>query len=588
MSESLTVTAHMFDGETNGDTSDPRDWDHWVRHLQRRSGPIGLRSAIKPGGRAALRWGLTDRHEVSTAWSILQTLENVARKREASDSAVAMELESWLQGLPRRAVSRSLGLECVAWSYALVDLSRELPAAPWCELLDQLIAVSTDTELLSTTDDLLAQQWLAGELPFSLACLLPEVKPCRALHLGASATLSSAIIDWLDGEGLIHGDALSNLRPLLACWTRCQRLAQANGVDCLNTDAREQYAWLIQQTLRLTRRDGSQMFETADANRGWRNLFHAALALSGDPEDRAVARHVLPGWRKSSKADSNGALPEPSVFSEWSGIAVMRGSWSRGATEIGVTFNDQTVVAELSRLNQQVFSGAWNLEVVVDGLPRDVEGRWSELCWFSDNDVVYLELEAPLGNGIVLQRQVLIARDDHFLWLGHVVLGKKSADIRLTVTWPFHEDVHIQPADETREATIVRGGTPCFLVMPLALPEWRAEPSDGELTTDQRGLVLEQRSVASRLDAPLFFDLSPKRRPKPYTWRRLTVAEDLEVQPQDVATGYRVQIGRRQWLFYRSLAAKRVRTVLGQNLGCDYLCGRFRRDGSLDTLIEIE
>ena len=102
------------------------------------------------------------------------------------------------------------------------------------------------------------------------------------------------------------------------------------------------------------------------------------------------------------------------------------------------------------------------------------------------------------------------------------------------------------------------------------------------------GLLLKQRGVASRLEVPLFIDLDPRQRTKPYTWRQLTVAEDLQVQPRDVATGYRVQIGRRQWMFYRSLAAKRIRTVLGQNLGCEYICGRFHTNGSVETLIEIE
>jgi hypothetical protein len=42
---------------------------------------------------------------------------------------------------------------------------------------------------------------------------------------------------------------------------------------------------------------------------------------------------------------------------------------------------------------------------------------------------------------------------------------------------------------------------------------------------------------------------------RPLTWRRITVAENLALVPREVAAAYRVQVGREQWLFYRSLAA---------------------------------
>ena len=588
MSESLTVVKSSPEGFLCDATPDPTDWEHWVQHLRRRMTPIGLRGAVKSGGRMALRWGLSEQHDVAAAWPLLRNLENVARKRKSSDSAIAMELESWLQGLPARAASRNLGLECVAWSYVLVDLARELPAAPWCELLDQLVEIANNAILVPPSDDLLVQQWLVGELPLSLACLFPELEQCQALYKPASEMLSSTIIDLLDGEGLIHSRALESFRPLLASWTRCQSLALANGQVCLNEAAHEQYEWMILQMLRLSRRDGSQLFAETDEIGDWRKLFQATLALSDDPQDQTVASRLFSSWPKGAKRDSKKSLPDAAVCSEWAGVAVMRESWDRGATEFGVTFGTESVVAELSCGSQQVFSGPWEIDVLVDGNQLAVQRRWSELCWFSDDDVVYLELEAPLGNGFVLQRQILVAKKDQFLWLGHVVLGKKPVEMDLAVSWPLHESMYLQPSEETHEATIVHRNRPRFLVMPLALPEWRAAPADGELAATSSGLLLTQRGVVSRLEVPLFFDLAPGRRAKPYTWRQLTVAEDLQSQPRDVATGYRVQIGRRQWMFYRSLTAKRIRTVLGQNLGCEYICGRFRTDGSVETLIEIE
>ena len=588
MSESLTVVKRQNDGLLSDSTPDPSDWEQWVQHLRHRVTPIGLRESVKSGGRKALRWGLSETHDVADAWPLLSNLEKVARKRKALDSAIATELEVWLQGLPAREASRTLGLECIAWSYALVDLARELPAAPWCDLLDQLVEVASNARHALPSDDPLVQQWLVGELPLSLACLFPELEQCQELHESASKMLSAALIDLLDGEGLIHSRAIESFRPLLASWTRCQSLARANDRACLNEPAQEQYDWMVLQMLRLSRRNGSQLFTEADEIGDWRKLSQAALELSGDPRDQAVASRLFSGWPGAAKRSPKKSLPDAAVCSEWAGIAVMRGSWDRGSTEVGVIFGEDSVVAELSRGSQQIFSGPWGIDVWVDGKQLAVQGRWSELCWFSDEDVVYLELEAPLGNGIVLQRQVLVARKDEFLLLNHVVLGKKTVEMDVAVSWPLHESMYLQPADETREVTITDGRKPRFLALPLALPEWRAASADGELAATSSGLLLKQRGMASRLEMPLFIDLAPRQRTKPYTWRQLTVAEDLQTQPRDVATGYRVQIGRRQWMFYRSLAAKQIRTVLGQNLGCEYICGRFHTNGSVETLIEIE
>ena len=88
--------------------------------------------------------------------------------------------------------------------------------------------------------------------------------------------------------------------------------------------------------------------------------------------------------------------------------------------------------------------------------------------------------------------------------------------------------------------------------------------------------------------APLLVDLRPGRMTRRLTWRHLTVAEDLRAQPSDVAVGYRVRIGKHQWLIYRSLAPTGNRTLLGHNLTTEMLVARFDRDGEVEPLLEIE
>ena len=68
----------------------------------------------------------------------------------------------------------------------------------------------------------------------------------------------------------------------------------------------------------------------------------------------------------------------------------------------------------------------------------------------------------------------------------------------------------------------------------------------------------------------------------------MTVAERLQVQPPSVATGFRVQIGSGQWLFYRSLVAPASRSVLGQNVNHEFFAGRFDRDGETEQLVAVD
>jgi hypothetical protein len=71
------------------------------------------------------------------------------------------------------------------------------------------------------------------------------------------------------------------------------------------------------------------------------------------------------------------------------------------------------------------------------------------------------------------------------------------------------------------------------------------------------------------------------------TWRQLTIAENLNIVSRDEAVAYRVQVGIDQWLFYRSIRPAISRTVLGQHLSCEFICGRFLNDGSIESLVEI-
>ena len=347
----------------------------------------------------------------------------------------------------------------------------------------------------------------------------------------------------------------------------------------------------MRESMRLSRFDGSQVLSHDDSGRWSPTLFETALKLVSGRADSAIARIALPAGKKGSgqkkKTKSSPKLPEVSVHSEWAGTALLQKSWSRDDESLVLAYHADELACELNCRSETLFSGKWDFEIDVDGKRLEVVNQWEENCWVCDGDVSYVEVEAKLSDGWRLQRQVLLGRDDRFLFVADALLGSQSGHINYKSSLPLVEGIQFQPADETFEGRLV-GRRRLATVLPLALPEWRLPAPGGSLEQTDKGLVLWQEFDGCRLFAPLFFDLNPRRSKKPLTWRQLTIAQQLEFVSLDEAVGYRVQIGNEHWLFYRSLVPNGNRTLLGQNYSGEFVAARFPASGEADQLIEIE
>ncbi|MFO7907977.1 MAG: hypothetical protein R6U98_35375 [Pirellulaceae bacterium] len=317
------------------------------------------------------------------------------------------------------------------------------------------------------------------------------------------------------------------------------------------------------------------------------DLFRTALRQAKDDQDDTIAKLILPGKGEQVPKQRTRQLPAPSVYSEWAEACVMRSKWARKSPRFACVFDNKDLRTELSTRGQVIWSGGTNPRLHVNGQRLAIASSWTELCWFTDEDVDYLELQADYDEGWTIQRQMLLARHDDFLLLADAVIGPEAAEIRYENRWPMADEIEFVPEDATREGYL-KTVRPLCTALPLSLPEWRAAPGTGRLDMADQELRLQLDGSGQRLYAPLFIDLAPRRWVEKRTWRQLTVAERLRIQPAEVAAGYRVQLGRQHWLIYRSLAPPANRTLLGQNLCHEFVAGRFNLDGSLTELIEIE
>jgi hypothetical protein len=266
--------------------------------------------------------------------------------------------------------------------------------------------------------------------------------------------------------------------------------------------------------------------------------------------------------------------------------------WRRGRKRLAVGASGDDVRLELDLGGRSMLVGHWGWDLKIDGQAAEPIGPWQETCRLIRRRAVYLELSVPLTCQRRIERHIVLAPRDGLFLLADAILGESPVSMEYAAVLPLGHASSFEPADESNEGWIVANGRRAS-VLPLGLPEWRSGPRIGSLVASPGGsgpgaIELRQTAYGNCLFAPLLIDLKRKRVDKPLTWRRLTVAEQRRIQPADRAVGYRVQLGHKQWLIYRSLAPVATRTVLGKNLCTEFLVARFDRDGDCDTLLEIE
>ena len=548
-------------------------WECWQRHLAERLEPPSLVATL-PGRFSSwpLQWGMQSPTESGRA-------DHATRPTRSAQAVIAPHPA----GEPR-AAWRQWAVDCLAQATRLPQLADRLTASEWWSLWEQLVCLAESSQPIRERP---VATWLvSGELPLLLAYLFPESIACRQLWKPALLRVQQAIDDWFDGEGLPHSDLIHDLRPLLASLTRIAALARHDSRFRITQEVASAHSWLVHHAIQWSRANGSTAFGASELARGDRELLAVALELAGDDEDWAAAQASLPShwtFRKESRA----AVPWPSNRSEWAGLAVLRTDWARRAPRLFVNYGSDPLELEVETTGGTILTGSWDATISCDGelaVPRD---PWEELCWISDDDADFLELEQTLTEGVRVQRQVLLARRTQVAWLCDYVLSERPAKLTYQARLPLAAGVRFEQETETHDGRLL-ATSPLAVLIPLALPEWKI---GGQGCLEQRAqeLVLQHPGGdAQHLACPLFIDLGSRRTGRPRTWRQLTVAERLQIQPPEVAAGYRVQCGRQQWLFYRSLAAPANRTVLGQNLTSEFFAAEFHATGDTTPLVDIE
>lgn len=585
----------------------------WRRYVADRPAAPSL-SALS-GAAAPLGWGVAPAALSELTRELLLAAGNARgragrrgkpskapRTAAASDADLAATLGQWLETAREASPTCDAALAALAACSLLADRSDAIAMDLWWQAADSLLRCAEEAsawraDLDAAAEQAFAQQALAGELPLALSYLFPEIGPLHALRSAARERLTEGLLELTNGEGLLHGRHSGWFPLFAAAWTRCRLIGAELKKNAWSGEAETQFRWLVRQWLRWLASDGTTLLADSPFSAATPPEMAACLLrLAGDRSDAAAAGLLL-GKRAvpQREAADDYAPPDPSDHCEWAGLSVFRAGWRPAAPTAAVRCRGAVMELELTAGPTRLVVGSWDAETRVNGKRLAPLGEWEEVCWFSDADADYLEWSLALEGGAAVDRQILLLRGDEVLWLAdNVRWSPGTATDEAPRLWhrvalPLGGGIALRPAAETREALLTHGPTTVAAALPLALPEWRADPRGGRLEAVENRLELVHEARGRALACPLLLDLRPRRSATQVTWRQLTVAQALEIQPPDVAVGYRAQCGDQQWLFYRSLAPRANRTVLGQNTASEFLAARFLApQGTVEELVQVE
>lgn len=522
-------------------------------------------------------------------------------QRESVSGLMSWPIETmaakWLDEADREA-DAALGLAAFAWQ--LPEHARR-PGNAWIGSWLQSASERVLKCKCDSDDSVLCELVMKCELPLLLGTVTGAGK--RTLFSEAFEAMDQLAFlleqaDDLPARWLAYG--ASYLRASLGSVLRSRALADALGLRKFYAPQRAALAGLLEHASRWARKGGSSLLgmsgarpgKTLDAAAHWEAL--AKIARKSKPLAAIMTlADLTPAQMKRKQAKTSvdrSELPALTHYCDTARAACMQTDWFKRSGRLAIDFSDSPLSVEIvGPKGVSLLSGRWSLSIALDGQPQIQQDDWQEVCWYSDEEVDYLEVEARFGEHCCVQRQLMLFREEGLIMLADAMLGERAGKWALESSVPLAAGVRAEAAAATRESWLITPQGERCLVLPLALPEWRRQLGSGKLLLENDALTLSATTDAARLYAPVLLSVKTGHAAKPLTWRQLTVAENLDIVPPSVAAAYRVQIGRDQWLIYRTLAEATRRTALGMHTVYDFFAGRFDGEtGDVDTLVEVE
>ncbi|MCH7988640.1 MAG: hypothetical protein IID46_05735 [Planctomycetes bacterium] len=440
---------------------------------------------------------------------------------------------------------------------------------------------------------------ISGELPWEAGLLFADIKGAAKPAKSGSRFLRKELLDQTDSDGTPHAELLERLSLWIAPLVRATEWSQTFREKLWKADSRERFRSLVKIVAPFCRLDGrmalgngsshnvASLMSSASRLSGWReksppaDLLRDVQKVAEKPKMHKRTNGVKRRRVKKSNADY------PVTQSDWARVACLRSDWSLHSDTLIVAHHATKPMIELSVLGESLLSGSWDLEVSLNGKLLQLEDEWICNCWYSDEDADYLELNQTLDNGLLIDRQLLLSRENHFVLFADCISGAKTGRIRYLSRLPLVNGVVASANPSTREMTL-KAGRQKARAFPLALPDDLVISTPGEFGLQGENLVLTQEAIGG-LYAPVVIDWSPEHRRSYAEWRTLTVSENGSAVNSSSAAGHRLRIGDQQiFLYRRTNKSEEAHAVLGHHTTNETVIGKFDDFGDVDPILMVE
>ncbi|MBW3541755.1 MAG: hypothetical protein KY476_15925 [Planctomycetes bacterium] len=573
---------------------------------------------VRPGESSRMRT-LLERHEQLTGRRRERDKRRRSNGRAAKNGHAAPVVGSappdeWLNGL--QAPEPPTAVEALLLLDLLITQGPSLPGDElwtlWRTALEWSTALAGESDAAAAAPERgsldVEQLQRYGELPWMAGLVLEAVSGAGRLKKAGRRFRRAELAAQIGDDGAPDPRWLPALPVWLSSHARCGELARRAGEEKLwNAAAERRWRRLFSVAAALSGADGrcvlpggNDSAESAGPRADWTELISvAATEIEVPPhESLKLLKHL--GSRKrrpegASKLRSH--RDRPGVQSDEARLAVLRSDWSPTADVLAVAHDRSLPLVALAGGGEPLLAGRWELELRVDGRTLSLADHWECVCWHSDADGDYCELQQTIGD-VHVERQFLLARGGRYALFADCVSGAGDSRVELSSRLPLAEGIaataerptrEVRLSDASRPATDKRGvDGPLARVFPLAMPQDRTLSVAGAFEIAEDSLALRLSGLGG-LYSPVLLDWHPRRRLAPAQWRMLTIVEEGRRLKAGEAGGYRLRLGRHHLLAFRSLCRPGAyRTVLGHHTRYETVVGRFTEDGEVEPVLLVE
>ncbi|MBL8874149.1 MAG: hypothetical protein JNK90_30525 [Planctomycetaceae bacterium] len=519
---------------------------------------------------------------------------------ERSEETEEPSLPSSLQWVFQETPLRTLHAETMLGAAALATCWPWLQNldAEWIDNIRNGWIDSLEVAHRLPAEDVDMISWLIThvELPMIFAAWGEDSRMSKSWGETAAQSLHETVTSAKDDAAAWIQSGGRRLRASMSVAIRSLNWCEALGLTPIDSEFKKGFSNLLLETLRWTRKDGSLLLSPHRAYAGevFDEFWSLAFRIAGRPKGLGTLLSARLPKRSAATLPATADAPTKKLAaptSYWTNgeAGVMQRDWESHGSRVAVDYSVDPLLLEIVGIKgESLVAGPWSCTVWCDERELPITNSWQEVCWFSEDDVDYLELEAHCDDHCKIQRQILFIREAGIVLLADSLMGSRKANWRIQSTLPLAGDYQVEHTEKTRECWLTSEGKRQALLVPLASGEWRRQVSPHELSVEDGWICVQHSSESQNLYAPLVMAIRREHQNAPLTWRPLTVAENLQLVSPDVAVGYRLQLDRAQWIFYRSLGTPVPRTLLGCHTAADFCaCSFDYKTGNTDSLIEV-